>query len=916
MLSPFPRLFGSLALCLALSTTARAQDSPDLYTMGSSTSAPTTWDGLDYSGMPWVRNVSSPYHLKSGLAGRHLFVWPSHGRYFDGERWKWQRPILFCTTEDLLSQSFVFPYLIPMLENAGAVVYTPRERDAQTEEAVVDNDHPTSEGQYVERDATGKAWRTADVPGFGLPHRHLTDNDQPFRNGTSRCIATSRRNEPRAEASWTPKLARRGRYAVYVSYTTLPDAVDDAHYTVFHSGGKTEFRVNQRMGGGTWLYLGTFLFEAGENEQARVVLDNASTHKGHVSADAVRFGGGMGIASRSMPQITISPDSIFTYNYPRTGQTSGLSRRLEGARYYAQWAGLPNTLYRHRDETSDYNGDLRARAHLLNYLGGGSPFMPDTLGARVPFELSFALHTDAGFNRNGSIYGTLGLFTGVNEQGDSLYRTGTARRTSLDYARRVMTNLHNDVTRTYGTDWHLRELFDKNYAETRMPEVPSIILELLAHQNFADMKFAHDPNFKFTASRAIYKAMLQYVSAMHGEPQPAIQPLPVNTFSARLVKGQDAVQLSWHSTEDSLETSATPTDYIVYTRTPNTDFDNGRLTGGRTAVTLPVVPGIHYIYKVAALNAGGRSFDSPELSVYCARGHRNATAPEVLVVDAFNRLSGPARIETADSLGFDLSADCGVPRGYTLALIGKQTNFDRQSMGGEGPRSLGHGGSEWLGRRIAGNNFDGSETHTAAIIEAAPHVSVSSTCVDAFNGLSEKQLSAYRLIDYAAGLERDAPHNLRPYKAIPVAARRQLQHFQSNGGHLLVSGSFIGSDLRSEEEQRFLAQTLHLSCPGNVRNDSLSVFTGLNLQLPVYNTPNADHFACNISDVLEPTEGAFSAFAYGNGGYSAGVAHDGQNGRTLTLGFPFECISDAQIRAQAMSAMLQFLLRFPPQSAK
>ena len=443
-----------------------------------------------------------------------------------------------------------------------------------------------------------------------------------------------------------------------------------------------------------------------------------------------------------------------------------------------------------------------------------------------------------------------------------------------------------------------------------------MILELLAHQNFTDMKFAHDPNFKFTASRAIYKAMLQYVSAMHGEPQPAIQPLPVNTFSARLVKGQDAVQLSWHPTEDSLETSATPTDYIIYTRTPNTDFDNGRLTGGRTAVTLPVVPGTHYIYKVAALNAGGRSFDSPELSVYCARGHRNSAAPEVLVVDAFNRLSGPARIETADSLGFDLSADCGVPRGYTLALIGKQTNFDRQSMGGEGPRSLGHGGSEWLGRRIAGNNFDGSETHTAAIIEAAPHVSVSSTCVDAFNGLSEKQLSAYRLIDYAAGLERDAPHNLRPYKAIPVAARRQLQHFQSNGGHLLVSGSFIGSDLRSEEEQRFLAQTLHLSCPGNVRNDSLSVFTGLNLQLPVYNTPNADHFACNISDVLEPTEGAFSAFAYGNGGYSAGVAHDGQNGRTLTLGFPFECISNAQIRAQAMSAMLQFLLRFPPQSAK
>ena len=39
--------------------------------------------------------------------------------------WEWQRPRLFCTTEDLFTQSFVIPYIIPMLENAGAIVYTP-----------------------------------------------------------------------------------------------------------------------------------------------------------------------------------------------------------------------------------------------------------------------------------------------------------------------------------------------------------------------------------------------------------------------------------------------------------------------------------------------------------------------------------------------------------------------------------------------------------------------------------------------------------------------------------------------------------------------------------------------------------------------------------------------------------------------
>ena len=266
MLSPLPRLFGSLALCLALSTTARAQDSPNLYTMGSSTSAPTTWDGLDYSGMPWVRNVSSPYHLKSGLAGRHLLFGRATDDISTANAGNGSAPILFCTTEDLLSRVLCSPTSFRCWKCRKQWFSTPRERDAQTEEAVVDNDHPTSEGQYVERDATGKAWRTADVPGFGLPHRHLTDNDQPFRNGTSRCIATSRRKRTSRRSFWTPNLARRGRYAVYVSYTTLPDAVDDAHYTVFHSGGKTEFRRQPTYGRRHLALFGTFLFEAGENE--------------------------------------------------------------------------------------------------------------------------------------------------------------------------------------------------------------------------------------------------------------------------------------------------------------------------------------------------------------------------------------------------------------------------------------------------------------------------------------------------------------------------------------------------------------------------------------------------------------------------------------------------------------------------
>ncbi len=55
----------------------------------------------------------------------------------------------------------------------------------------------------------------------------------------------------------------------------LPDitqSVSDAKYLVFHKGGVTEFKVNQQIGGGTWVYLGTFDFDKGTNDYGMVVL--------------------------------------------------------------------------------------------------------------------------------------------------------------------------------------------------------------------------------------------------------------------------------------------------------------------------------------------------------------------------------------------------------------------------------------------------------------------------------------------------------------------------------------------------------------------------------------------------------------------------------------------------------------------
>ena len=126
----------------------------------SSAKAQSYFENSEHYGLPWVKNVSRPNEISNGLENRHISIWASHGRYFAPAQgtWKWQRVNLFGTNEDLFTQTFVVPYIIPMLENAGAVVFSPRERDWQIVEKIIDNDTPTS--GYEEK---GK-WKNVVVP--------------------------------------------------------------------------------------------------------------------------------------------------------------------------------------------------------------------------------------------------------------------------------------------------------------------------------------------------------------------------------------------------------------------------------------------------------------------------------------------------------------------------------------------------------------------------------------------------------------------------------------------------------------------------------------------------------------------------------------------------------------------------------
>ena len=833
------------------------------------------WGDIDYDGEPWVKNISAPNNITHGLQGRHLSLWASHGRYYDQKKncWKWQRPKLFGTTEDLYTQTIVVPYLIPMLENAGALIFTPRERDWQKEEVIVDNDGPRR--NYIEVTSHGK-WKDTPLPGFSWHAGSYQDNENPFETGTARMAKTTSSNKRYSLATYQPDFKKAGRYAVYVSYHTLPNSIDNALYTVWHKGERTQFLVNQQMGGSTWVYLGTFDFDAGYSEYNRVTVSNQSNRNGVVTTDAVRFGGGMG-------------------NIERFGETSQLPRALEGARYWAQWAGMPYSVYSGRNGTDDYADDINVRSLSTNTIGGGSCFMPSVAGRKVPIELSLAIHSDAGYAKDGKgIIGSLSICT--TSFNDGKLNAGISRLASRDFADALLSNEVMDLKYNYGL-WNRRELYDRNYSETRLPEVPSAILETLSHQSFPDMRYGQDPNFRFTLARSIYKTILRYVNDQHGKSF-VVTPLTPNHFNIQF-KGKDEIRISWNTVNDPQEPTAVPTGFILYTALGDADFDNGTIIKSKNYTDMKLEPGLVYHFKVAAVNRGGKSFPTEVLSA-C---YQPKAKKKVLIVNGFHRLSSPAIIDNETEQGFNFDEDPGITYGPTYGWSGKQINFDRTQMGNENG-GLGYSGEELTGMLIAGNDFNYVKTHADAIATAKRYSFVSCSSEALEQALID--MNQYDAIDLLLGLERNDGHSLKAYKTFSPAMQDILQRYVKEGGGLFVSGAYIGNDMQNATEKQFLSDVLKCNYGGPCTSTS-DLAKGLGTDIRYWNELNEQHYAATSTDVLLPVKPAFTAMQYADG-TDAAVACKIPSSHIFVMGFPFECIKDAATRGAIMRGVLNYLL--------
>ena len=862
----------------------------------------------------FITNKNKQFVVNQGLSNRNIAVWNSHGFYYNQkfDRWQWQRARLLQTVEDKFSTQIVLNFLLPMLENAGANVFLPRERDTQKNEIIVDND--TSQNSSIYREVGEKKYFLNEKNvGFAAKKKFYTEKENPFLDGTCRVLQTN--NENSASVEYIPNIPESGFYSVSVCWQRHVKTAEDANYQVFHTGGITDFLVNQNIAFGTWIYLGNFYFEKGINADfGKVVLTNKSAKSNHfVIADAVRFGGGMGNIARR------PADSSFLENLPADKkknakllsnftkeeyEISGKPRYLEGARYWLQWAGAPYDIYSHSFGLNDYIDDFVSRGKWAKYLNDNSTNASEGSGLKIPLDLSLAFHSDAGLRD--TITGTLAIFTNKSE-GKTEFLNSQSRYVSRDMADIIQNAVVEDIRRVYDKNWTNRGILNKSYAESRFPEVPSMILEIMSHQNILDMKLGQSPEFQFLLARSVYKGILKFL-AFQNDKEYVVQPLPINTFSAILTG--DSVQLKWRQTLDPLEVTAKPNGYIVYTRTEGKGFDNGIFTKD-TTLTAAVEKNKILSYKITAVNDGGESFPSEILSV-CKRDNHKET---VLIINGFTRVSAPESFRADTLAGFGSWQDFGVPYKNDLAFVGEQYNFNLNSVWlDDDEPGFGASHGDFDAKMVAGNSFDYPYIHGVSISKAG-HSFCSASVAAVEN--SDVDMNNFFIVDLILGKQKTTSTTLsNRFATFSPILQQKIVDFLQNGKALFVSGSFVGSDLWKNGEMgknfaknalKFSFRTDRAAKDGEIN----TVYSPIFCQKAKFNfstQPNEIQYHVDSPDGIEPADNmAFTLLRYGENNISAAVGYLG-NYHSFVCGFPFEALESEQQRNEFMKMVLKFLM--------
>ncbi len=233
--------------------------------------------------------VTTPQTYSGALNGKVVFTSGGHGIGWNGSAYATERPDYWEANGDTSDGNLVEDFgnqdqlsiYADYLLRAGATVVPMRPVGHQLNEVVLDNDSP-------DVTFTGN-WSNSVNSRFYDEDYGATTDSVPYKYaGTTTGAAT-------AFAIYTPNVPEAGYYPVYTWVHWANDRTVQT-YTINHTGGSTEVKVDHSIVGDGWVYLGTYHFDAGKSaDQGSVVISNHAPVNGKVViADAIRFGNGMG----------------------------------------------------------------------------------------------------------------------------------------------------------------------------------------------------------------------------------------------------------------------------------------------------------------------------------------------------------------------------------------------------------------------------------------------------------------------------------------------------------------------------------------------------------------------------------------------------------------------------------------------
>lgn len=499
---------------------------------------------------------------------------------------------------------------------------------------------------------------------------------------------------------------------------------------------------------------------------------------------------------------------------------SGMPRWAEGARYWLEKRGYSPAIW-DLYEGNEYKDDMKSRGMWVNSL-------------KAPIDLCLAFHTDGNDSgEDSTTIGTLCIYTAKDDDGRRQLADGRDRyKTNRELGDYIQTQVVNDL-RHIAPEWTRRQLREANYCESRVPTMPSIILELLSHKNMADMRYALDPSFRLAASRAIYKGILRYLCGKSA----VVQPLPVSETSI----GPDGT-IRWMAPIDTLEPTAKPKYYKVYIQENDGEWTSQRVT--KTSLNISLQPDVRYNCYVVAGNDGGVSLPGPIVSAYLApteeaeqEGLNEQEA--VLIIDAFDDIYGPQWFADSSYAGI-VPGTYACENRFSCAYIGEQWDFARESQW-QDDDNCGWGSCyrDHAGELTVGNTRDYSAQH-GRVLQALGISYYSSTRGLAFTPLSG---NPPQLIDLITGRQR-VPLDSTLYHLL-------AGHLEQ-GGRLLLSGEHLCAidTTFSRRYLHFEPHATHATRSGKMIVETPNPLPTTPLILSI--TPNAERLCCPSAESIRP----------------------------------------------------------------